>query len=110
VETLRRTGLERVHVDFAALERSSQAIHLERGGQAQHVLNVLLSKTTPLQYADITCCLPESTSGSLTPDQVAAELAHGEVLLMDVRKTEKRADKGTIPAVHAPREMLDLYA
>jgi rhodanese-related sulfurtransferase len=48
---------------------------------------------------------------NLTPNQVAAELAGGDVLLVDVRETEERARKGTIPgAVHAPRGMLEFYA
>jgi rhodanese-related sulfurtransferase len=48
---------------------------------------------------------------NLTPDQVAAELAGGDVLLVDLRETEERAQKGAIPgAVHAPRGMLEFYA
>ena len=48
---------------------------------------------------------------NLTPDQVAAELARGDVLLVDLRESEERAQKGAIPgAVHAPRGMLEFYA
>jgi rhodanese-related sulfurtransferase len=48
---------------------------------------------------------------NLTPEQVAAELARGDVLLVDLRESEERAQKGTIPgAVHAPRGMLEFYA
>jgi rhodanese-related sulfurtransferase len=48
---------------------------------------------------------------NLTPDQVAAELARGDVLLVDLRETEERAQRGAIPgAVHAPRGMLESYA
>jgi rhodanese-related sulfurtransferase len=46
----------------------------------------------------------------LTPDQVAAEVAAGEALLVDVRDAPERAN-GTIPgAVHASRGMLEFYA
>jgi rhodanese-related sulfurtransferase len=48
---------------------------------------------------------------NLTPDQVAAELDQGGVLLVDLREAEERSAKGTIPgAVHAPRGMLEFYA
>ena len=48
---------------------------------------------------------------NLTPDQVAAELERGDVLLVDLREGEERAQKGVIPgAVHAPRGMLEFYA
>jgi rhodanese-related sulfurtransferase len=46
----------------------------------------------------------------LTPDQVAAEVAAGEALLVDVRDAPERAN-GTIPgAIHASRGMLEFYA
>ncbi len=48
---------------------------------------------------------------TLTPDQVAAEVERGEVLLVDLREGEERAQQGTIPgAVHASRGMLEFYA
>ena len=48
---------------------------------------------------------------NLTPEQVAAELVSGNVLLADLRESEERAQKGAIPgAVHAPRGMLEFYA
>jgi rhodanese-related sulfurtransferase len=48
---------------------------------------------------------------NLTPDQLAAELERGGVLLVDLREREERAQKGSIPgAVHAPRGMLEFYA
>jgi rhodanese-related sulfurtransferase len=47
---------------------------------------------------------------NLTPDQVAAEVAAGKALLVDVRDAPERAN-GTIPgAVHASRGMLEFYA
>jgi rhodanese-related sulfurtransferase len=47
---------------------------------------------------------------NLTPDQVAAEVAAGEALLVDVRDAPERAN-GTIPgAIHASRGMLEFYA
>jgi rhodanese-related sulfurtransferase len=48
---------------------------------------------------------------NLTPDQVAAELEAGGVLLVDLREAEECTQKGVIPgAVHAPRGMLEFYA
>jgi rhodanese-related sulfurtransferase len=48
---------------------------------------------------------------NLTPDQVAAELDRGEVLLVDLRETDERIEKGAIPgSVHAPRGMLEFFA
>jgi rhodanese-related sulfurtransferase len=48
---------------------------------------------------------------NLTPAQVAAELASGDVLLVDLREAAEREQHGTLPhAVHAPRGMLEFYA
>src|SRR5918911_3912542 len=48
---------------------------------------------------------------NLTPDQVAAELDRGGILLVDLREGEERVQKGVIPgAVHAARGMLEFYA
>jgi rhodanese-related sulfurtransferase len=48
---------------------------------------------------------------NLTPKQVAAELAGGDLLLVDVRERGERLQNGAIPgAVHAPRGMLEFYA
>lgn len=47
---------------------------------------------------------------NLTPDQVQAEIAAGNVTLVDVRDAPELAS-GTIPgAVHASRGMLEFYA
>ena len=47
---------------------------------------------------------------NLSPDQVQAELAGGDVLLVDVRDAPER-EVGVIPgAVHASRGMLEFYA
>lgn len=47
---------------------------------------------------------------NLTPDQVAAEVASGKALLVDVRDAPERAN-GTIPgAIHASRGMLEFHA
>lgn len=47
---------------------------------------------------------------NLTPDQVHAEIAAGNVTLVDVRDAPELAN-GTIPgAVHASRGMLEFYA
>jgi rhodanese-related sulfurtransferase len=48
---------------------------------------------------------------NLSPDEVAAELERGGVLLVDLREAEELAQRGAIPdAVHAPRGMLEFYA
>ena len=48
---------------------------------------------------------------NLTPDQVAAELERGSVLLVDLREGEERTHTGAIAgSVHAPRGMLEFYA
>lgn len=47
---------------------------------------------------------------NLTPDQVQAEMATGDVTLVDVRDAPELAN-GTIPgSVHASRGMLEFYA
>lgn len=53
----------------------------------------------------------KSRTENLTPDDVAAELASGDAVLIDLREPEERVQHGTIPgAIHAPRGMLDFYA
>ncbi len=47
---------------------------------------------------------------SLTPEQVAAEMERG-ALLIDLRETEELTEHGCIPgAVHAPPGMLEFWA
>jgi rhodanese-related sulfurtransferase len=48
---------------------------------------------------------------NLSANDVAAELATGDVLLVDIREPEERAATGMIPgAVPAARSMLEFYA
>jgi rhodanese-related sulfurtransferase len=48
---------------------------------------------------------------NLTPEAVAAELTGGEVLLVDIREPEERAQHGGIPgAIHTARGMLEFAA
>ena len=48
---------------------------------------------------------------NLTPEQVAAELQRGDVVVVDLRESEERQQHGSIPgAVAAPRGMLEFYA
>jgi rhodanese-related sulfurtransferase len=48
---------------------------------------------------------------NLSPAAVAAELAGGEVLLVDIREPEERAQHGFIPgAIHTARGMLEFAA
>ena len=48
---------------------------------------------------------------NLTPDQVAAEIAAGNAVLVDVRDAPERGASGAIPgSIHASRGMLEFYA
>lgn len=48
---------------------------------------------------------------NLTADQVAQEIAGGDVLVVDIREPEERRANGAITgAVSAPRGMLEFYA
>ena len=48
---------------------------------------------------------------NLTPEQVAAELQRGDVVVVDLRESEERQQHGSIPgALAAPRGMLEFYA
>lgn len=52
-----------------------------------------------------------STIENLTPDQVAAEIARGNVVLVDLREPGERKQNGAIAsAIHAPRGMLEFHA
>jgi rhodanese-related sulfurtransferase len=47
----------------------------------------------------------------VTAEEVAAELEDTDVLLVDLREPDERAEHGVIPCgVHAPRGMLEFYA
>lgn len=53
----------------------------------------------------------KSAIENLTPDQVAAEVAAGRALLVDVRDAPERSANGAIPgAIHASRGMLEFHA
>lgn len=48
---------------------------------------------------------------NLSPDQVEAELARGDAVLVDLREADERAQNGVIPgAVHVTRGMLEFRA
>ncbi len=48
---------------------------------------------------------------NLSPAVVAAELAGGDVLLVDIREAEERAQHGSIPgSLNTSRGMLEFYA
>lgn len=48
---------------------------------------------------------------NLSPDEVAAELSRGNVVVIDVREPQEREENGAIPgSVSAPRGMLEFYA
>jgi rhodanese-related sulfurtransferase len=48
---------------------------------------------------------------NLSPEQVIAETASGQPLLLDIREPEERVQTGAISgSVHAPRGMLEFYA
>jgi rhodanese-related sulfurtransferase len=67
-------------------------------------------QTTPTSAARLVAEAKQRIE-NLTPDQVAAELEAGQVVLVDLREPAERAQTGAIPgAVHAPRGMLEFYA
>ena len=48
---------------------------------------------------------------SLTVDEVARELATGDIVLVDIREAEELAQHGRIPgSIHLPRSLVDFYA
>ena len=48
---------------------------------------------------------------NLTPEQTAAEMARGDVVLVDIREPAERAESGAIRgSISAPRGMLEFYA
>jgi len=66
-----------------------------------------MSEHPPSTAADLVAAAKRRTE-NLSPDAVAAELAAGDAVLIDLREPEERAKTGTIPdAIHAPRGMLE---
>ena len=48
---------------------------------------------------------------NLSVDQVAAEIAAGDPLMVDIREPDERVQSGAIPgSTRAPRGMLEFYA
>jgi rhodanese-related sulfurtransferase len=48
---------------------------------------------------------------NLSPEDVEREMSATDVVLVDIREPEERANTGVIPgAIHAPRGMLEFYA
>ncbi len=69
-----------------------------------------MSEHDPSTVADLVAAAKRRTE-NLSPDAVAAELAAGDAVLIDLREPEERVQNGAIPgAVHAPRGMLEFYA
>ena len=67
-------------------------------------------QTTPRTAAQLVADARQHIQ-NLTPDDLAAEIASGQVVLIDVREPAECAQNGTIPgAVNAPRGMLEFYA
>ncbi|MEZ5606690.1 MAG: rhodanese-like domain-containing protein [Burkholderiaceae bacterium] len=52
----------------------------------------------------------KSQIDNLSPDQVQAELAAGQAVLVDIRDAPERAQGTIAGAVHASRGMLEFYA
>ncbi len=53
----------------------------------------------------------KATIEGVTPDQLAAELASGDVVVVDVRDSQEREDKGYIPgSIHVARVALEFVA
>ncbi len=47
---------------------------------------------------------------NLDPEQVAAELAGGDAVLVDIREPQEREAASIPGSIHAPRGMLEFYA
>ena len=69
-----------------------------------------MSQETQITAAQLVADAKTRTE-TLTPDQVADELANGSAILVDLRESEERVQNGAIEgAVHAPRGMIEFYA
>ncbi len=69
-----------------------------------------MADTTPKTAAQLVTEAKQRVE-NLTPDQVSAELAQGDALLVDLRESNERDQNGVIHgAVHASRGMLEFYA
>jgi rhodanese-related sulfurtransferase len=69
-----------------------------------------MAETASKTAAQLVAAAKQGTE-NLSSDQVAAELARGGALLVDLRESEERKQHGIIAAaVHAPRGMLEFYA
>ncbi len=70
----------------------------------------MMAETAPKTAAQLVAEAKQRVE-NLTPDQVSAELARGDALLVDLRESNEREQNGTIPgAMHASRGMLEFYA
>jgi rhodanese-related sulfurtransferase len=67
-------------------------------------------QTTPKTAAQLVADARQNVQ-NLTPEQLDAEIASDQVLLVDLREPEERTQTGSIAgAAHAPRGMLEFYA
>jgi rhodanese-related sulfurtransferase len=90
---------------FARWRRSLVAIETI-GPQTAEGATPMIMKTTAHLIAEA-----KARVETLSPAAVAAELEGGDVLLVDLREAEERAQHGSIPgAIHAPRGMLEFSA
>jgi len=90
---------------FARWQRSLVTIEAI-GLPARDGVKPMIMKTTAHLIAEA-----KARVESLAPAAVAAELDGGDVLLVDLREAEERAQHGSIPgAIHAPRGMIEFSA
>ena len=69
-----------------------------------------MQSTTPRTAAELVAAAKQHVE-NLTPDQVAGEIGNADIVLVDIREPEERAQSGGIPgSIHAPRGMLEFYA
>ena len=69
-----------------------------------------MSEAQPKAAAEMVAEAKERVE-NLTPEQVAAEIEGGGVVLVDIREDDERQRDGAIPgAVRAPRGMLEFWA
>src|ERR1700716_647000 len=66
--------------------------------------------TTPRTAAQLVADAKQNIQ-NLTADELDGELAKGQVVLVDLREPDERAQTGCISgAIHAPHGMLEFYA
>lgn len=79
-------------------------------GAVARVHTATMQRTTPATIGELVADARLRIE-HLSPEQAASELHSSNVVLVDLREPEERAQSGAIAgAIHAPRGMLEFYA